>query len=108
MRTSKLTYLAFYLNYLLDRGYYNFSIEEIKDQIKNRSLFDYLQKASKDDYFDISLLDDNDRDWLLDEFNNMVINIDEDRKLAVQHNGICLLLAYTIELIQRQRFQKGE
>lgn len=103
MRPSKLIHLAFYLNYMMDRGYYSFSIQEIKQQIKARTVFDFLLKVSKDDYFDISPLDADDRTWLLDEFNNMLETIDEDRKLAVQKNGICLLLAYVIELMQKQQ-----
>jgi len=104
METSTLTGLVFNLNHILDRGYYEFSIEEIKEKIRDRSLFEYLdEKISKDDYFDISMLDVNDRSWLLDGFQDMADNIDADRKLAVQKSGICLLLAYVIELIQRQR-----
>ena len=105
MTTSvRLTCLAFNLNYLLDRGYYCFPIQEIKAAIKGRTLFTYLnRKISKDDSFDISLFDDSDRAWLMDQFSNLADTIDEERKLGVQKNGICLLLAYTLELIQQER-----
>lgn len=110
MMRSYLTGLVLSLNYLLDRGYYKFSVEAIKEKIRDRSLFNYLnQEISSNPHFDISLIDDDDKNWLLDqfelldEFKSMADNIDEDRKLAVQKNGICLLLAYVIELIQRQR-----
>ncbi len=100
---SRLTYLALELNYLLDRGYYTSTVEEIKHKIRNKSLFNYLENKTKDDYFDLSLLDDNDRKELLEQFEDMADSIDEDRKMGIQKNGICLLLAYVIELIQRRR-----
>ncbi len=103
MRMTRLTFLAFQLNYLLDRGYYAPSVEEVKEQIKNKKLFDYLKAKCRDDYLDLSLLDDTDRKELLEEFEGLADNVDEDRKMGIQKNGICLLLAYVIELIQRKK-----
>lgn len=99
MRLMQLTGLAFSLNYLLDRGYYNFPIEEVKQKIKDGTLFEYLKSKTKDDYFDISLLDEKYRNELLSSFNSC-LDIDEDRKMGVQKNGICLLMAYVFQIIQ--------
>ena len=71
MRLTKLTFLAFQLNYLLDRGYYDFSVKEAKAKIRDKSLFGHLKKMSRDDYLDLSLLDDEDRKELLENFEDM-------------------------------------
>ena len=101
MRLAKLTFLAFQLNYLLDRGYYEMPIDEMKAKIRDGSLFDFLKKKSMDDYFDLSIFDSNDKKELLESFDRMANAIDEDRKMGVKNNGICLLLAYVIQLIQQ-------
>jgi len=106
MLLRKLTFLAFQLNYLLDRGYYNISVAEMKKKISDGSLFDFLKKKSMDDYFELSILDSSDKKELLESFDSMANAIDKDRKMGIENNGISLLLAYVIELIQEGRFDK--
>ncbi len=108
MRLVKLTILAGQLNYLLDRGYYNIPVAEMKKKIRDGSVFDFLKKKSMDDYLDLSLIDSNDRKELLEHFSSMADVIDEDRKMGVMNNGVCLLLAYVIELIQSKSYNDAK
>ena len=103
MDPLKLTHFALYLNHLADRDYYRFSVDEVKEQIQGAGfeLFDCLEQNTLDDSINISLLNDEDRLWILDEFRRMVE--DEKHTPPIQNKGICLLLAYVFELIKQQR-----
>ena len=103
MRPLQLTSFAVALNHILDKGYYEFSIEEIKGKIRDKSLFDYLEKkVSREDFLDLSVLNEKDRKELLGTFEDMVDNVNEDRKMGIQNNGLCLLLAYAHTLITQK------
>jgi len=103
MRISTLTGMAFYLNGALGSGKYDgVSISEVKGRIESRDIFPYLEQTLGED-IDLSLVTADGRRELNEEWADMAIAIDEARKMCVVRNGLCLLVAYLLEGIQRRR-----
>ena len=94
----KYTYLAFYLNSIADNGGF-IELAVMKSKIKEKSVFKFLKKKF-DKELDISLYTEKELGEFEDYFYNLYSIIDEDRKLGVTKNGICLLVAYCIEALQ--------
>jgi hypothetical protein len=98
MQIFKLSLLGFYLNGLLDSGnYQSVTIEEIVEKIKDKTIFKYLKENFN---IDVGYLTDANKEEIIDEWLSMWSSIDEDRKLVVRNNGLCLLIAYLFEGIQ--------
>lgn len=103
MRISQLTFLGFYLNGALGSGKYDdISIKEVKARIRAHTIFDYLKDKLGSD-IDLSALKIEDRQELNNEWEDMADAIDEARKMCVDKNGLCLLMAYILEGIQRRQ-----
>ncbi len=99
MRTITLTYLGFQLNTALStRKYDHISIESIKGYIRSKSVFDYLIEQVED--LRISLLTEDEKTELLEEWGDFIDCIDEKRKMGIENGGLCLLLAYVFQSIQ--------
>jgi len=88
----------------LDRGYlHSISIEQIERGILSSRLFAELQEALEQK-IDLSLLVGSDQEGLLLEALRDVhegIGGREGRKFGVEKSGICLLIAYILEVLQR-------
>ena len=103
IRITKLALLAFELNAALDTGKYNnISVQEIKDQIDNGTIFDFLENNLHGD-IDLSLHDKGTRKMLLGEWQDLVWAVSAPRKFGVSNNGLCLLIAFLLEGIQRRQ-----
>ena len=99
MRTIVLTYLGFQLNTALSTCKYDhISIESIKSQIRTNSIFDYLVEHIAD--LQLSLLTEDEKTELLEEWGDFVDCIEEKRKMGIENRGLCLLLAYIFQGIQ--------
>jgi len=102
MQVSKLTFIGFYLNGALGSGKYDdISISEVKERIRSHTIFDYLHGKLNMD-IDLSLLTPEDKRELNEEWESLADNVDEARKMCVDKNGLCLLVAYLFEGIQRR------
>lgn len=102
MRVSKLTALGFYLNGALGSGKFDdISVNEVKERIRDHTIFDYLKTKLGSD-IDITVLRPEDRQELNDEWEDMSYSLDEARKLCVDRHGLCLLVAYILEGVQRR------
>lgn len=102
MRVNRLTFLGFYLNGALGSGKYDdISIDEVKARIRDHTIFDYLDTKLGMD-IDLSILSAEDRRELNEEWEDMADAINESRKMCVDRNGLCLLVAYLLEGIQRR------
>jgi hypothetical protein len=101
MKLFKLCFLGFYLNGALGSGKYDdLTIEEVKERIEDRTIFDYLQEKLQGD-IDLSILTPEDKQELNNEWSQLVNVVDESRKLCVRNDkGLCLLVAYLFEGIQ--------
>lgn len=101
-RPTALTHVAFNLIGALETGKYDdISISEVKERIRSRAVFRFLEERLGKD-IDLSLLGDDLRAELNDEWIDLANAVDETRKFGVQRNGILLLLAYVTEGAQRR------
>ena len=100
MHISKLTHIAFQLNGALDTGKYEISFDEISSEIKAETIFDFLSTRLADDV-DFSIVSPEERRELTLEWEPF-LNVNARRKFCVERNGICLLVAYLLEGIQRR------
>jgi hypothetical protein len=67
----RFSYVAFNLISAIDSAKYSFHFKDIEAHIERRDLFDYLIKKIGDD-MDLSLLDEKDKEDLLDEWQDLV------------------------------------
>ena len=102
MRINRLTGMAFYINGAIDRDKHrDITIETVKERCERGAIFDFLKERCGLD-FDMCALSSEDRQEIAEEWRDMALAIDESRKLDVKNNGLCLLLAYLFEGIQRR------
>ncbi|NLX99287.1 MAG: hypothetical protein GXY83_24385 [Rhodopirellula sp.] len=103
MRITKLTSVGFCLNGALGSGKYDdISIAEVKKRIEQGDVFNYLESVLGHDV-DLTLLSPGDKAELLKEWQDLALAVDEGRKMCVDRNGLCLLVAYLLEGIQRRQ-----
>ncbi len=95
-----MTYFAFNINGAIDKGTYEISVQQVKEALEQRRLFPFLEEKLGRSV-DLSLLDSIKRGEIEELFLDLSLAVDERRKLDVEQNGLCLLIAYSLELIQR-------
>lgn len=94
----KYTFLGFYLNSLIDNGEF-ISLSEIKEKINNKAVFPFL-KSKYEDRLDISIYTEEELEKLEEFFFGLYNAVDEQRKMGIEKNGLCLLVAYCFEALQ--------
>lgn len=107
MKHSYLTLLILSLNALLDTGRYNsITIDEVEDRIRDGSILRFLRdRAGKE--IDLSLQLSTPNDSFERFYVSYLQNIldcyggNENRKWGVQNLGLCLLIAWTNEILQQ-------
>jgi hypothetical protein len=82
----------------LDEGK-SLDYRETVKHVENGTLFEWL-KSTFSNEIDLSLYTEEDFKPMLQLFKNLANAVDARRKMGVEYNGICLLLAYCIEGIQ--------
>jgi hypothetical protein len=108
MTLVDLTFLILGLNHLIDCGVHTrISLNDAKASIRRGDVFAWLKKEFGDE-IDVSLYDHNmaARDAISQSWKDLLAAYEgaERRKWGVQNNGICLLLAWTNELIQQRKW----
>jgi len=99
---STYTFIAFQLNETLGSRDCSFiTTESVKKEIKSGSIFSYLRESISD--FDDSILSLKERKRLTNRLQD-IIDADIDDKLCVGGNGVSLLTAYLLELIQEDDY----
>lgn len=78
----------------------------MKEKIRDHTIFDYLKSKLGSDV-DVSALSPDDRLELNKEWEDLADGVDESRKMCVDRNGLCLLVAYILEGIQRRQKAQG-
>ena len=102
MRITELCFLAFCLNGALDTGQYqDIGLDEVLGEIKRGSIFEFLERRLGDD-IDLSIVGERERQVFISEWRDMRA-ISAPRKFAVERSGLCLLVAYLLEGIQRRQ-----
>jgi hypothetical protein len=106
---SGLTAFLFEINAAIDTGKYaDVSVDEVEDHIERGDLLPYLRARLGDD-IDLSRIDDEREAvlgaWLIDILNGNKGR--ESRKWGVRNHGLCLLVAWTAELIQQRVWEQS-
>jgi|TARA_R110002033_G_scaffold20278_6_gene51413 hypothetical protein len=103
MKIHKLTLIILEINSLVDEGNYGFiTISDIHKAIHSEKLLAYIKDVCKENV-DFSYLEDED----IKVYEEKMLNIyeayagDEYRKWGVKKNGLCLVIAWTNEIIQQ-------
>ena len=104
VKINLLTYLTFELNMLTDNGY-SMPIKEVKEICEQRTILQELQDRFqfKDTHLSLSILklQPDAEEEIENIFRDMATSI-EDSQMLVTNNGLCLLIAYAQEQIQRE------
>ncbi len=107
MRLNQLTYFVNEINAAIDTGKYrDISIKEVEDHIEREDLIPYLRDRLGEDV-DLSLLTPE----VSEELNSKLLGIfggyygQERRKWGVENNGLCLLIAWSTEIIQQKAWE---
>jgi hypothetical protein len=108
MEINKLTLVGFQLNGALGSGKYDdVSIDQVKKELDGGDIWGLLERRLGQDA-DFSLLYNDDKAKLAREWESLANAVDESRKLYVERNGLCLLVAYLLEGIQRRDRERQE
>jgi hypothetical protein len=107
-KVNLLTYLTFELNGLVDRQY-SMPMQETLKCCEERTIFQELEHRFpfKETGLDLSLLQSDVRRELADAFREIALAGDVKEHYNVENNGLCLLISYAQELIQRQAREAG-
>jgi len=108
MELIALTHLIAEINHLIDLGKYDgITIEDIYKAINNGSILRYLKEKAGDDidlsiYLKTKTFNDFES-WYVEHLQSLynAYSGDENRKWGIQNRGLCLLLAWTNEIIQQ-------
>jgi len=101
MTVAHLALLGMQLNGLLDAGRYGtITIDKVKDELDRGNIFAFLKEQFGDD-IDLSLNNAQVRSEIVEQWRDMSRAVNERRKLFVGNDGLCLLVAYCFEGIQR-------
>lgn len=103
---SQLTFLALQLNMMIDRGHSE-PIETVEDRIEHGTVFGFLREHYRGE-IDLSLFDAEHERPVVEAWQALESAYAgrEARKWGVERNGLCLLLAWTVELIQQREIWK--
>jgi len=108
IKLTALTFLILEYNHLIDSGKYNsISIDDIHEAIKKKRIIPYLREITSSDS-DFSFYDKNGPysnfvEYYHEQMNQILEGYagQERRKWGVEKSGLCLLLAWTNEIIQQ-------
>lgn len=99
---------VYQVNTLMDHKELRDKIEfnQARDQVDAENIIDFL-KENFGDNIDFSLYDKN----LKDKFNKEMSDVSDvylgrERKIGVRNNGLCLILAYGLEVLFRAQAKK--
>jgi len=107
-KLTVLTLLILEFNHLIDTGKYNhISIEDIHTQIENKNIIDYLRNVTAGDSDFSMFTTEGPYSDYLEYYHEQMYQLyggyagNERRKWGVENLGLCLLVAWTNELIQQ-------
>ncbi len=99
-RFSTLASLALSLTWCIDRRRYDdISVPEVKGHIEDGNIFVFLaDRLGKD--LAVNLFDQSTLGKVTDAWLTIEDTIDERRKFGIENKGLCLLVAYLVEMMQ--------
>jgi hypothetical protein len=103
IRITKLTVSAMLLNSAIDSKKYDYiDLDDVYTCIDNKTILSFIEDELGRD-IDFSLLEERDRVELQNEWADMALVIDPRRKMGVENSGLCLLMGFLLEGIQRRQ-----
>ena len=102
VRINLLTYFTFEINMLVDNGL-SMTVNEVKKLCEEKRIINEIEKRFPQNRtgLDLSLLKPEIREELHEIFYDMALALNK-REFLVEKNGLCLLIAYAQEQIQRE------
>lgn len=101
MKINRLTFLGFQLNGALGSGRYDdIPMAQVKHHIRDGTILEFLRERLGDD-LDLGVLEPLEKFNLAMEWADMEAAL-PDHKLGVEGHGLCLLMGYLLEGIQRR------
>jgi hypothetical protein len=102
VRVSTIRYLLFEVIAAIDTGTVPLLMTEMKKLMEDEEVIDYLE-GFKPKVVDLSLLKPDDRLYFNRNLKDMALAMHqrERRKFGIENDGLCLLAAYLLELLQR-------
>jgi hypothetical protein len=110
MSYAKLAFLIFGLNHLVDYGFHEgVTLDEVEQHIRKGDVLDWLGQRFEG-HIDVSVYLHNREAYReittgLQEILGAYAG-QERRKWGVKNNGICLLIAWTAELVQQRALKE--
>jgi len=92
-----LCFVAFQVNSAIDSDL-PMTVKEMHGILENQRLFSFFEKHKED--FDMSIVQPEDREYIESNLSDIALAYGGER-FDVENKGFCLLLAYLLELIQR-------
>jgi hypothetical protein len=101
MTLPELAYLIVSLNHLVDNGF-DATIVEVHDHVDGENLFTWLGRKFTG-HIDLSPIGRDSEQEITAGLQDILGGYggQERRKFGVQNNGLCLLIAWVAELVQR-------
>lgn len=97
-RNTRFSFLAKQLVSLVDAGK-KLDMDHTHAHIRDNTLFDWLAEKYPD-RINLSDIAGNDLEYMGEQFKSWSHVVDERRKMEVEYNGLCLLIAYCLEAIE--------
>jgi hypothetical protein len=108
IKLTMLTILILEVNHLIDTGKYNnISIEDVENEILKETLIQYLANISQGDSDFSPFISSGVYNEYVKRFNKELKGLcevsagEERRKWGIEKTGLCLVIAWTNEIIQR-------
>jgi hypothetical protein len=105
----ELTYLIIGLNRLVDHGYHDgVTISEVENHIERGDVLAWLGRKFAGE-IDLSIYGPASEHEITQGLQDILGGYRglERRKWGIEHNGLCLLIAWVTELVQRRDWQDG-
>jgi len=94
---SKLAQLAWMINKAIDNGNYDLTIDDARKAAESESVFQFIcENLQTHHLLDLSLFTSED----IAAVNNWFMQTNGNHDIHVENKGLCLLLAWTIEMMQ--------
>ncbi len=108
MKLLWVTYFILNINGAIETGkYQDVSVEEVEEHIDGGGLIPYLRERLGGD-LDLSFLKEQDAQELNAKLNDILAaqRGNERRKWGIEKSGLCLLVAWANEIMQREAGQQ--
>jgi hypothetical protein len=100
----RYTFLAFEINALLDLGL-SASVEDVLNRLDDGTIIDWLA-TTFEGKVDLSLYGAAERETMAEELVQMTA-ANARKKFGVERNGLCLLVAYCLQILQQGGFEES-